>query len=118
MPKPRMPLSTGKSGSASSIPNISRESSAIRLRSRTVDSHFGQLGTSRPGASVGRLQIAPQMLQVKFSESENVKRRPPIAIVDGGEWFFLILLALRSVFQSGTLPRMIREPRRVRDEYA
>src|SRR5665213_840844 len=98
-----MPLSTGKSGIASSTPKISRESSATRLRKRTVDPHAEQLGTSRPGGAERRLHATPQILQVKFSESENVKRRPPVAIVNGGEWFFLVVLAPGEILQRGAL---------------
>ena len=94
MPTPRTPLSTGKSGSASSTPKISRESSAIKLRRRTVDPHVRQPGTSRPGAAAGRSHAPPQILQVKFPEAENVKRRPPVAIQNCGELFLLILFAL------------------------
>ena len=116
MPKPRRPLSTGKSGIASSTPKISRESSATRLRKRTVDPHAEQLGTSRPGGPAGRLHVTPQMLQMKLSESENVKRRPPIAIVNRGEWFFLVILAPGDLLQSGALLWMECRSRRVRDE--
>jgi hypothetical protein len=59
-----------------------------------VDPHAGQPGTSRPGASAGRWHPPPQILQVKFPEAENVKRRPPVAIQNCGEWFLLILFAL------------------------
>src|SRR5665213_3992313 len=110
-----MPLSTGKSGIASSTPKISRESSATRLRKRTVDPHAEQLGTSRPGGAERRLHATPQILQVKFSESENVKRRPPVAIVNGGEWFFLVVLAPGEILQRGALLGMKRKSRRVRD---
>src|SRR5579872_7599023 len=58
------------------------------------------------------------MLQVKFSESENVKRRPPVAIVNGSEWLFLVTLPPCRVLQSGALLGTICESRRVRDEYA
>src|SRR5665213_3188218 len=110
-----MPLSTGKSGIASSTPKISRESSATRLRKRTVDPHAEQLGTSRPGGADRRLHATPQILQVKFSESENVKRRPPVAIVNGGEWFFLVVLAPGFAFHPQERAALEDFARRVRD---
>src|SRR5512132_3972725 len=117
MPIPRTPLSTGKSGRASSTPKISRDSSAIRLRRRMVDPHTGHPGTSRPGAAAGRSHAPPQILQVKFPEAENVKRRPPIAIQNRGERFLLVLFAPGDPFDGGPLLWVKREPRRVRDEY-
>src|SRR5678815_6176598 len=118
MPRPRTPLSTGKSGRANSTPTISRDSSAIRLRRRTVDPHVGQSGTSRPVGAAGRSHAAPQILQVKLPEPENVKRRPPIAILDSREDFFLVLLAPRQILQCSALLRMDGQPLGVRDEDA
>src|ERR1700674_1503564 len=117
MPRPPTPLSTGKSGSASSTPKISRESSAIRLRKRTVDPHAEQLGTSRPRGPAGHSHVVPQILQVKFPESENVKCRPPVAILNGGEWFFLVMLAPGQILERAALLRMKCKSRLVRDEY-
>src|SRR5215467_1038990 len=89
MPIPRIDFITGKSGNAIAIPKISRERSAISARSRTVDPHASQLGTSRDIPSAGRAHSVPQRLQMNFAESKDFKSRPPVAIVDDVESFLV-----------------------------
>jgi hypothetical protein len=47
------------------------------------DPQWGQLEPSRSKGPLGRGHSPPQTLQMNFPESEHVKRRPPILIVDG-----------------------------------
>src|SRR5205823_14839477 len=47
----------------------------------------------------------------------NVKRWPPVAVVDRGDWFFYILLAPRKVLQGGALLWMKRGSASMRHEY-
>src|ERR1700719_4789669 len=111
-----MPFNTGNSESVIETPNSSSDSSEITARSRAGDLHTGQLGLSRSIPSGGLSHSVPQILQRNFPESENVKRSPPVTIVNDLNRHFFVSRAGGRVFEQRALLRHIGVLLRVRDE--
>ena len=116
MPMPRMPFKTGNSGSVIGTPSNSEDSSAMAARTRMEQWQTGQPAPSRERPSDGRSHSVPQMLQRNFPESENVKRSPPVTIVNDLDRHFLVAGIRGSVFEHRALLRKIRIFRGMRDK--
>src|ERR1700723_2984355 len=116
MPIPRMPFITGNSTSVIGIPSSSSDSSAISARTRMEEWQTSQPDPSRARPWGGRSHSVPQILQRNFPETENVKRSPPVTIVDDLNRHFFVALAGGGVFEQRALLRKISINRGVRDK--
>src|SRR5580704_8628430 len=116
MPMPRIPFKTGNSARVMWTPSSSSLNTAMAARMRVEELHAGQPLPSREMPSGGRSHSAPQILQRNFPETENVKRSPPVTIVDDLDRNFLVAVARSGLFQQCAMLRKIRERRHMRHE--